>query len=356
MLSSYHKLAPSAFLTPSQSRSRERTERQEGISPARERFRLPLPAPAPACARTPPTTLNPMLAPFVSVAELRSLCDIARHLVVVDSRWYLDGRSAREAYAHGHLPGAVFVDLDTALAAPPTLTQGRHPLPDPADFAAAMRGLGIGDDSTVVVYDDAGGVIAARLVWMLRTLGLEAAVLDGGIAAWEGPLEHSDASAVDAVRAAGAAGDDGAAGSGTAAAASFTERPWPDATLASIDDTQQAAADGSALVLDARTADRFAGDAEPVDARAGHIPGAANFSVRDHVDGQGRLLPVDELRARLEQAGAGERPVISYCGSGVTACHTLLVLEHVGFDRGRLFPGSWSQYAADASRPIATGA
>ncbi|WP_168914775.1 sulfurtransferase [Microcella flavibacter] len=303
-----------------------------------------------------------MLAPFVSVADLRSLCDTARHLVVVDSRWYLDGRGARDVYAHGHLPGARFVDLDAALAAPPTLTQGRHPLPAPADFARAMTALGIGDDSTVVVYDDAGGVIAARLVWMLRTLGLEAAVLDGGIAAWDGPLEHGDASTVEAARAAGADGDasgtatDGASGSEAAAAASFTERPWPDAALASIDDTQQAAADGSALVLDARTADRFAGDAEPVDARAGHIPGAANLSVRDHVDGEGRLLPVDELRARLEHAGAGERPVISYCGSGVTACHTLLVLEHVGLPAGRLFPGSWSQYAGDASRPVATGA
>lgn len=294
-----------------------------------------------------------MFAPFVSVAELRALRDAARPLVVVDSRWYLDGRSAREAYAHGHLPGARFFDLDAALAAPPTLTQGRHPLPAPADFAHAMQRLGITDDSTVVVYDDAGGVIAARLVWMLRTLRLEAAVLDGGIAAWDGPLEHGDASAEGAAR--DSAGAAGAAGSETAAAASFTERPWPDAALASIDDTQQAAADASALVLDARTADRFAGDAEPVDARAGHIPGAANLSVRDHVDGAGRLLPVDELRARLEQAGAGERPVISYCGSGVTACHTLLVLEHVGLPTGRLFPGSWSQYAGDASRPVATG-
>lgn len=303
-----------------------------------------------------------MLAPFVSVAELRSLCETARHLVVVDSRWYLDGRDARDVYAHGHLPGARFVDLDAALAAPPTLTQGRHPLPAPADFAHAMQRLGIGDDSTVVVYDDAGGVIAARLVWMLRTLGLEAAVLDGGIAAWDGPLEHGDASTVEAARAAGADGDasgtatDGASGSEAAAAASFTERPWPDAALASIDDTQQAAADGSALVLDARTADRFAGDAEPVDARAGHIPGAANLSVRDHVDGEGRLLPVDELRARLTAAGAEERNAISYCGSGVTACHTLLVLEHVGLPAGRLFPGSWSQYAGDASRPVAVGA
>ncbi|WAB84677.1 sulfurtransferase [Microcella daejeonensis] len=279
-----------------------------------------------------------MLVPFVTAADLSDLCDSGR-LVLVDSRWYLDGRSAREAYAHGHLPGAVFVDLDTALASPPTLTSGRHPLPEPADFARAMTALGIGGDSTVVVYDDAGGVIAARLVWMLRTLGLEAAVLDGGIAAWSGPLEHGEPGRSE-----------------TAAAASFTERPWPDAALASIDDTQQAAADGSALVLDARTADRFAGDAEPVDARAGHIPGAANLSVRDHVDGEGRLLPVDELRARLSTAGAGERPVISYCGSGVTACHTLLVLEHAGLPAGRLFPGSWSQYAADASRPIATGA
>lgn len=282
-----------------------------------------------------------MIAPFLTTAELDELLAADRRgdgdVVIVDSRWYLDARSGAEAHAHGHIPGAVFVDLDVWLAGAPSPAAGRHPLPAPHVFARGMAESGIGDGSTVVVYDDAGGVIAARLVWMLRTLGHAAAVLDGGLDAWQRahPGEVLETGPVEA------------------APASFTERPWPDAALASIDETQQAAADGSALVLDARTLDRYRGETEPVDARAGHIPGAHSLSCRDNVAADGTLLDVATLRGRLEELGAGKRPVISYCGSGVTACHTLLVLEHAGFGRGRLYPGSWSQYAADPARPLA---
>ncbi|GAA1699179.1 sulfurtransferase [Microcella alkalica] len=295
-----------------------------------------------------PTTLPP----FVSSADLESLIAEAgrreRRLVIADVRWYLDGRSGRDAYHADHIAGAVFVDLDEWLAGPPSPTEGRHPLPDPERFARGMTEAGVGDDSTVVAYDDAGGVIAARLAWMLRVLGRDAAVLDGGITAWQGEL---GAGAAVAGRRAAPRAD-----------ATFTAAAWPASALASIDETQARAADGSALVLDARTADRFAGETEPVDARAGHIPGARNLSVRDHIGGDGRLRDLDELRARFAQFGlapGGAAPgsdVIAYCGSGVTACHELLVLEHAGLGRGRLFAGSWSQYAADAQRPLATGA
>ncbi|WP_439564625.1 sulfurtransferase [Microcella sp.] len=284
-----------------------------------------------------------MIAPFLTPAELDELLAADRRgdgdVVIVDSRWYLDGRSGAEAHAHGHIPGAVFVDLDVWLAGAPSPAAGRHPLPEPHVFARGMAESGIGDGSTVVVYDDAGGVIAARLVWMLRTLGHEAAVLDGGLDAWQ--RAH--------------AGEPLESGAVEASAASFTERPWPDAALASIDETQQAAADGSALVLDARTLDRYRGETEPVDARAGHIPGAESFSCRDNVAADGTLLDAATLRDRLAALGADRRPVISYCGSGVTACHTLLALEQAGFAPGRLYPGSWSQYAADPARPAATG-
>lgn len=287
-----------------------------------------------------------MLAPFVSAAEFDSL--VAEHergdrrLAIADVRWYLDGRSGREAFHAGHIPGAVFIDLDEWLAGPASPERGRHPLPDPERFARGMTEAGIDDDTTVIAYDDAGGVIAARLVWMLRALGRDASVLDGGISAWSGELgagiAHPGRRAAVVTRA------------------PFTATPWPGALLASIDETQRLAAEGTALVLDARTADRFAGETEPVDARAGHIPGARNLSVRDHIGADGRLVAAELLRERFAALGAGEREVIAYCGSGVTACHELLALEQAGFAPGRLFAGSWSQYAADPVRPLATGA
>jgi thiosulfate/3-mercaptopyruvate sulfurtransferase len=271
-----------------------------------------------------------MIAPFVDSAWLRGhLHDVA----LADARWYLDERSGREAYAAGHLPSAVFVDLDTALAAPASAAAGRHPLPDPDTFAAALGGLGIGDEDTVIAYDDAGGVIAARLVWMLRATGHQAAVLDGGIAGWDGPLET---------------------GLRDAEAAQFSPRPWPPELLASIDEVADA---GDAVLLDARDGPRYRGESEPFDARPGHIPGARSLPVREHVGGDGRLLAEPALRARLAAVGVEEDTrVISSCGSGVTACHNLLVLEHLGMRPGRLYPGSWSEWSADPRRPIEVGA
>lgn len=250
--------------------------------------------------------------------------------VLADVRWYLDGRSGRAAHEAGHLPGAVFVDLDRHLAGPPSPAAGRHPLPSAEAFAASMAELGIGAQDTVVAYDDAGGAIAARLVWMLRVLGVQAALLDGGIVAHEGPLET---------------------GPVERAGASFPTREWPPERLA---DTDAAAA--GPLVLDARAGERFRGEVEPVDPRAGHIPGARSLPTLGHVGAAERFLPVDALRQRFADLGVDSptTELIAYCGSGVTACHTLLALEHAGLGWGRLYAGSWSQYSA-TDRPAATG-
>jgi thiosulfate/3-mercaptopyruvate sulfurtransferase len=269
-----------------------------------------------------------MVPPVVDAAWLREHRDA---VVLADVRWYLDGRPGRAAYERGHLPGAVFVDLDEWLAAEGTPEAGRHPLPDPEVFARGMAELGIGDDDTVVAYDDSGGVVAARLVWMLRATGHDAALLDGGLEAWDGRLET---------------------GTTSRPPATFAPVPWPPERLASMDD----AADPANVVLDARTRERYLGLDDPVDSRWGHVPGARSLPCRDNVDDAGRLLPVEELRSRFEAVGVGpSTPVVSYCGSGVNACHTLLAMEHVGLGEGRLWPGSWSQWSNDRDRPVATG-
>lgn len=261
-------------------------------------------------------------------------------LVVCDVRWYLDGRSGREAFEQGHIPGAVFVDLDRWLAGPPGKGRGRHPLPDPDIFAEGMSACGIGNDSTVVGYDDAGGVTAARLVWMLRALGIDAALLDGGLQSYEGPLET------------GAAPDSAPVRPAARLTARFKARPWPADLLAAVADT----ASGQHLLIDARDRARYQGKTEPVDPRPGHIPGAVNVPCRENLGADGRLLPREDLRRRFTEAGVSAgRPVVSYCGSGVTACHNLLAIEWAGLGRGRLYPGSWSEYCSDPSRPAAVG-
>ena len=268
-----------------------------------------------------------MIGPVVSLAWWRQHSD---DVVLADVRWYLDGRSGRDAYDTGHLPGAVFVDVDRALAAEGGPAAGRHPLPGPAVFAGAMARLGIADDDTVLAYDDAGGTIAARLVWMLRATGHAAALLDGGMTAYDGPLEK-----VTPPRP----------------PARFSPRPWPGSRLAGIDD----ATDASRVVLDARDRARYRGDQEPVDPRPGHIPGARNVPCRENLNPDGTLLPPEILRQRFADAGVADAAsVVSYCGSGVTACHNLLALEYAGLGQGRLYPGSWSQYS-HTSRPAATG-
>ncbi|UGS37916.1 Putative thiosulfate sulfurtransferase SseB [Capillimicrobium parvum] len=253
--------------------------------------------------------------------------------MVADVRWYLDGRSGRAAYDAGHIPGAVWVDLDTVLAGPPSPERGRHPLPDPERFAAGLAALGVGDDDTVVAYDDAGGSVAARLVWLLRAIGGRAAVLDGGLAAWPGALETAPARRPPAARAVVA---------------------WPADRLAEAGEVAAA----GVPVLDARAPERYRGETEPIDPRPGHIPGAANVPWASTLDEAGRFRPAETLQSQFAAAGvrpgAAEAP-IAYCGSGVTACHVLLALEAAGLGPGRLYPGSWSQWSANPERPVATG-
>ena len=256
----------------------------------------------------------------------------AEAVVIADVRWYLDGRSGREAYNRGHIPGARFVDLDTDLSGPPTAEGGRHPLPSPQAFAAAMAGLGIGDDTTVIAYDDVGGVIASRLWWMLDCVGADTAVLDGGLDAWPGTLQVAEPSWHPET---------------------FTPRPWPASRFATIEEVDTARTDPESVVIDARSVERYRGEPNAIDARFGHIPGAVSMQVGDNLH-DGRLLPVAQMRDRYEQAGAADRQVVAYCGSGVSACHDLLALRHAGLSDGRLFVGSWSAWGGDPARPLAT--
>lgn len=269
------------------------------------------------------------LAAFVTADWLVEHRD---EVTVVDCRWSLDGSEGRSSYLGGHIPGAVFADLDQDLAAPPSRAQGRHPLPSPEDFAATRTRLGLGDGAAVVAYDTAGGAIAARLVWMLRAVGEQAAVLDGGLAAWDGPLEQ---------------------GPVRPKPEQATARPWPQQRIADDELVARAAGGRQALVVDARSPERYRGDHEPVDPRAGHIPGAVNLPFADNLGPDGRLRDSAALSQRFAAAASAD-DVIVYCGSGVTACHDLLAMEHVGIE-ARLFPGSWSRWSADPERPVATG-
>lgn len=271
----------------------------------------------------------PQIPPIV---DARWLADRWDEVVLADVRWYLDGRSALGAYRCGHIPGAVFVDLDRWLSGPPSPEEGRHPLPTPEHFAEGMSSAGVGDDDAVVAYDDAGGVVAARLVWMLRALGRSAALLDGGLAAWDGALEEREAQRERS---------------------RFTAAPWPPERVVAIDQVDTAAS----VVIDARPQARYRGEDDAVDPRAGHVPGAWSVPCREHLDPSGRLLSAGTLAGRFTGLGiADATPVVSYCGSGVTACHNLLVLEWLGLGDGRLFAGSWSQWSNDPERAVATGA
>uniref|UniRef100_A0AAU2VQU1 Sulfurtransferase n=1 Tax=Streptomyces sp. NBC_00008 TaxID=2903610 RepID=A0AAU2VQU1_9ACTN len=253
-------------------------------------------------------------------------------LVLVDVRWFLDGRSGYDAYLAGHLPGAVWADVDTVLSAPPDEKEGRHPLPDPDAFARALGALGIGDGTTVVAYDADGGAYAARLVWLLRRTGRPAALLDGGPG---GRPEGTETGGV------------------TLPEARLTPVEWPEEVLRSAD---QVAA-GNAVVLDARAAGRYSGETVlPSDIRSGHIPGARSAPWSANLTADGTFATPEQLRERYEALGVREgSEVVVYCGSGVTACHDLLALERAGITGAALYPGSWSAWSADLSRPVASG-
>ena len=274
-------------------------------------------------------------APIVGVAWLREHLDHPG-LRVVDARWSLAGPSGPERYAAGHLPGAVFVDPDAELSSPGE-GPGRHPVPTPEKLARVLGERGIGDEHVVVAYDDAGGSIAARLWWLYRHFGHDghAAVLDGGMQAWKDaglPLTTDVPDHDAATWTPGNARDD----------------------LVGTDEVIGLLG-GPSLILDARAGERYRGEIEPIDPRAGHIPGAVSAPFADNLGPDGRFQEPDELRARYGSLGADGRPVIAYCGSSLSATHALLALELAGIGGGRLYEGSWSHWSSDPSRPIATG-
>lgn len=273
--------------------------------------------------------------PSPPVVSATALAESHPAPVLVDVRWYLDGRSGLDAYRERHLPGAVFVDLDRWLTEPGGRGGGRHPLPSPQRFTEGLAQAGIGDDDTVVGYDDVGGRVAARLVWLLRATGRRAALLDGGLSAWTGPVETGEV---------------------TRRRSDPEVRAWPEGLLVDLDEAAGSGRRPGAVLLDAREAARYRGEHEPVDPRAGHVPGAVNLPASAALDTDGRLLPVERLREQLEAVGAGaDADVVASCGSGVTACFTLLVREHAGLPGGRLWPGSYSAWTADPSRPVVVG-
>jgi thiosulfate/3-mercaptopyruvate sulfurtransferase len=266
-------------------------------------------------------------------------------VAVADVRWYLDGRSGQDAWAAGHIPGAVWVDIDTDLAGPVRPGSGRHPLPPPDTFLARLAARGFVAGTPIVAYDDAGGSIAARLWWMLDRLGWEVAVLDGGLDAWSGPLETGRDLA-----SAPASPDPG---SGVPAGAH-----WASPTTIDTSELAGRQRQPGVVVLDARSAERYRGEPNPADPRPGHIPGSRSAPWTANLDPMtGRFLPPAALRARFEALGvAPGTEVVSSCGSGVTACHNLLALRLAGLDGGgRLYPGSWSAWAADPGLPVVTG-
>lgn len=257
-------------------------------------------------------------------------------LRVLDVRWKLGGPPGRDEYAAGHIPGAVYVDLDTELAGHGLPTDGRHPLPAEDDFREAVRRWGLDDGDDVVVYDDASGTSAARAWWLLRHAGFGSVrVLDGGLAAW-----RASGGAIET--------EPNIPEPGTATVA------W--GGMPTIDADAAAAFPDNGVLLDARAGERFRGEIEPVDPRAGHIPGAVSAPTTGNLADDGTLLPVDALAERFAALGVTpDAPVAVYCGSGVTAAHEILALEEAGIGAA-LYPGSFSAWSNDDARPVATGA
>lgn len=272
---------------------------------------------------------------LVSPDELHALIEAGAAPIILDVRWRLDRPDGRDDFRAGHIPGAAYVDLESELAGHGEPTDGRHPLPAIDELEQAARRWGIDDGDSVVVYDDLAGMSAARAWWVLRWAGIEdVRILDGALSAWRAsfPLETAEVSPrTGSVRL--SAGH-----------------------MPTIDLDGAAAQPGRGILLDARAPERFAGDIEPIDPRAGHIPGAVNVPTAQNVAPDGRFLSADELRQRFAGHGVTTGDDVAvYCGSGVTAAHQIAALSIAGIPAA-LFPGSWSQWSNHPERPVATGA
>ncbi|MEV7633500.1 sulfurtransferase [Microbacterium sp. NPDC089318] len=270
--------------------------------------------------------------PLISVAELRERLD-GVHLL--DARWSLARTDGRRQYLAGHIPGAVFLDVERDLTRHGEPHEGRHPLPADAALAAAARRWGVHQGASVVVYDDDRMLPASRAWWALRRAGLDVRVLDGGWRAWlaaGGEVETGEVTPAQGDVALGAPGDDGIIDTGAAAT-------WPDA----------------GVLLDARVAERYRGETEPIDPIAGHIPGAKNLPIGRLLTDDGRFRPASDIAAAFDAVGAEEgTPVAAYCGSGITAAQLALAGAIAGRDVS-VYPGSWSAWSNTPGRPVATG-
>ncbi|MDA3919572.1 MAG: sulfurtransferase [Salinisphaera sp.] len=274
-----------------------------------------------------------MLSPLIDVATLADWLAQEQPLAILDARARLDDRDAgRMLWRHSHITGAQHADMDSQLSAPPTPTGGRHPLPGKDVFADQLRAWGIRPDHQVVVYDDTGGrMAAARAWWMLHWAGHRAVfVLDGGWPAWQAVGQSTETAVQSA-----------------SPDASQWQPQYNDDLIADMDDV----ATGSAVLLDARAAERFSGAYEPLDAAAGHIPGACNVPGQTVLDDQQRFLERRALDRCLPEA----TDIIAYCGSGISACQLILAYAVAGRPWPRLYPGSWSAWSQDTDRPVATG-
>lgn len=278
--------------------------------------------------------------PLVDVAELAAMAPAA--VLIVDCRFELaDPEKGRRDYRLGHIPGAVYAHLDEDLSelGKQASGLGRHPLPEPEAFAAALGRWGWRPDVTVVAYDAAGGaMVAARLWWLLHVAGLPARVLDGGLAAWSAaglPLEHGT----------------------TKREPTRVQVGFDAAQVLYTDAVQRGSHAADMLLLDARAAPRYRGEVEPIDRVGGHVPGARNRPFADNLRDDGHFRPAAELRAEFEALLEGHDPadVVHMCGSGATACHNLLAMEHAGLRGSRLYAPSWSGWVSDPVRPIASG-
>ncbi len=282
-------------------------------------------------------------SPLISAPELLALLGRRESWpVVLDCGFDLaDAQAGERAHAESHLPGARYAHLDRDLSGPKTargaIDGGRHPLPTREAFAATLTAWGIGPDTPVVAYDAQGGPYAARAWWLLRWLGhTTVSVLDGGLAAWQavgGPTERES-------------------GRSEPAAAPY---PLRAPAMPTVSAERLLAAPAAALVVDARAPERFRGDVEPLDAQAGHIPGARNRFFKNNLGTDGRFLPADELRNTFAAFGVPADRIVHQCGSGVTACHNLLAMEAAGLTGSALYPGSWSEWSSDPARPVARG-